>query len=320
MRIVLMGTGPFAVPGFEALINSDHEIPALITRPLVQGRKASKQPPNPSRELGEKYSIPIHDPPSINSQDAIELLKELAADLFVVCDYGQILSSAALATAKLGGINLHGSLLPKYRGAAPINWCLYNGETQTGVTVIHMTPKLDGGPCLARAAIDIAPDETTPEVEHRLAALGPGILMNSIAMLEAWDGESPIGELQDASLTTKAPRLQKSDGKIDWTRTAKQICDQIRAFKPWPGTFTFMQRANAQPLRMIVDTASWKDSAPEAATSKPGTIVVATKSELGIQCKDSVLYMARVQPAGKRVLDVEEFLRGYTPEIGDVFG
>ena len=318
MRIVMMGTGPFAVPTFVALLGSEHQVPALITRPLVQGRKASRQPPNPTREAAVEHNVMIHDPASINSPDAIELLQELQADLFVVCDYGQILSSEALSTSRLGGINLHGSLLPKYRGAAPINWAIYDGEQVTGVTVIHMTPKLDGGPCLAKQELEIETHESTADLEPRLAELGPNLILRSIDLLSNWDGESNIGELQDQKLATKAPRLKKSDGLVDWNRTATQICNQVRAFKPWPGTFTFLQRESGEPLRVIIETAIAKSVDTEDAI-QPGTITHVSKTELGIRAGNSTLFIEEIQPAGKRVLAIEEFLRGRDLKVGQRF-
>ena len=316
MRIVVMGTGQFAVPTFQALIDSDHEIAALITRPPVRGRKASQQPPNPMRNAAQRHQITVYDPPSINSTDAAALLKELAADLYVVCDYGQILSRRTLGTSRLGGINLHGSLLPKYRGAAPVNWAIYNGDRFTGVTVIHMTPKLDGGPCLAKQELEIAENDTALELELRLAALGPSLVLHSIEILASWDGQSAIGEKQDPQQTTQAPRLQKADGQVDWSRTAEQICYQIRAFKPWPGTFAFMQRDQVEPLRLIIDQATWKKT---SGNEPPGTITLVSQTELGVQAGDSTLMIERVQPAGKRVLDIEEFIRGYAPRVGQTF-
>ena len=155
MRIVLFGTGPFAVPSFETLIDSSHEVVALVTRPIANSGKRRKTAENPTRDLGVARDLPILDPIDINTQDSVDQLKSLNADLFVVCDYGQILSRDALGSAKLGGINLHGSLLPKYRGAAPIHWAIYNGDKETGVTIIHMTPRLDGGPCLTLSLIHI---------------------------------------------------------------------------------------------------------------------------------------------------------------------
>jgi methionyl-tRNA formyltransferase len=318
MRIVLMGSGPFAVPTFQALIESSHEILALVTRPLLQGRQAKRQPPNPSRELGIASGLSIYDPASVNSPEAIRLLESFQADLFVVCDFGQILSRGALATARLGGINLHGSLLPKYRGAAPINWAIYHGEQETGVTVIHMTSKLDGGPCLCQNSIAIGPQETAPEIESRLAALGPAIVLSAIQMLENWDGNSSLGELQDQKLASRAPKLNKQDGLIDWNRTAQQICDQIRAFKPWPRTYTNWQRSSGgEPLRLIIDEARAFEQSPTPAD--PGSVVAADKNRLAIQARDSVLELTSVQPSGKRVMQISEFIRGYTPQTGDRF-
>ena len=172
MRLVMMGTGPFAVPTFRALLASPHEMLGLVTRPDKPAHRREKSPANPMREVALQHRLKVFEPESINSPEAQAWLGELAADLFVVCDYGQILSRDILSLARLGGINLHASLLPKYRGAAPINWAIYHGETETGVTVIHMTPQLDAGPCLVQHRTPIGPDETAPDLETRLAELG----------------------------------------------------------------------------------------------------------------------------------------------------
>ena len=222
MRLVLFGTGPFAVPTYESLI-ANHEVVALVTRPIADGGKRRKTAENPTRDLGESHELQILDPPSCNDDAFIETLKALEAELFVVCDYGQIMSRDCLSAARLGGINLHGSLLPKYRGAAPIQWCVFNGDIVTGVTVIHMTPRLDGGPCIVKESLDILPDETAEELEPRLSQLGPAAVEKAISMLSDWDGESVLGELQQPDQVTKAPRLKKSDGLIDFSRTAEQI-------------------------------------------------------------------------------------------------
>ena len=183
MRILMMGTGPFAVPTFRGLVASAHEVLALITRPVPapSGRRKSSQPANPMQELAEAMGVPVQAPESIKSPTAIELLKGYRADLLVVCDYGQILPTAALATARLGGINLHGSLLPSYRGAAPINWALYDGVAETGVTVIHMTARLDAGPCLVQRSIPVGASEDAIELERRLAELGWQAVQEALA-------------------------------------------------------------------------------------------------------------------------------------------
>ncbi len=249
MRIIMFGTGPFAVPTLRSLLDSNHQILALVTRPIQDAGKRRKTAANPTRDLADNRAIPVFDPPTANEAAFVQQLTNLQADLFVVCDYGEILSRDCLGAAKLGGINLHGSLLPKYRGAAPINWAIYNGDEQSGITIIHMTAKLDGGPCLAQAVLDIGLEETTADVEPKLAELGVESVHVAINMLEAWDGESTIGTKQNPQLATKAPRLKKSDGQIVWSRSAQQIVNQIRAFQPWPGSYTNWSAQNLkQPL------------------------------------------------------------------------
>ncbi len=320
MRIVLFGTGPFAVPSFEALIDSPHDIVALVTRPIANSGKRRKSAENPSRDLGVDRNLKIFDPHSINEQEAVDQLVALDADLFVVCDYGQILSSDALAAAKLGGINLHGSLLPKYRGAAPIHWAIYNGDQETGVTIIHMTPRLDGGPCLTSASTPIGPAETTETIEPRLAQLGVQCVMDSIAMLEQWDGQSPIGEIQDQKLATKAPRLKRSDGKIDFTRSATDIADQIRAFQPWPGTFTSWTPEGKSEVRLIIHQAAVVTDQPENKSFAPGEVIVSDKQNLIVQTGQGQLSLVKVQPAGKKPMAVADYLRGNPPAAGQMLG
>ena len=320
MRLIMFGTGPFAVPTFESLLESDHEVVALITRPIADSGKRRKTSENPTREAGEKAGLPILDPLNVN--ESVEELKAFDADLFVVCDYGQILSRECLGAAKLGGINLHGSLLPKYRGAAPINWCIYNGDKTTGITIIHMTPKLDGGPCLVKVETPIQPHETTETIEPRLAQLGVDAVHESITMLASWDGESTIGEVQDRKLATKAPRLKKSDGLVDWNRTAVEIVNQIRAFQPWPGSFTnWHSEKLKQPMRLIIQWASSvdRDSELNPDNLEPGQ-VVSIEDGLFVQTGKGQLSIEKIQPAGKRTMPVADFLRGKPPEIGDVFG
>ena len=320
MRIVLFGTGPFAVPSFEALIDSSHDVVALVTRPIANSGKRRKTAENPTRDLGVARDLPILDPRDVNEQDVVDQLVALTADLFVVCDYGQILSRDALAAAKLGGINLHGSLLPKYRGAAPIHWAIYNGDQETGVTIIHMTPRLDGGPCLRSAATPIEPTETTESIEPRLAQLGVQCVMDSIAMLEQWDGQSPIGEIQDQKLATKAPRLKRTDGIIDFKRSAADIVNQIRAFQPWPGTFTSWTPEGKSELRLIIHQATVVADQTEKESLTPGEVIVSDKQNLIVQTGAGQLSLQKVQPAGKKPMPVADYLRGNPPSAGQILG
>ncbi len=364
LRIVMMGTGPFAVPTFRALLATPerYRVLSLVTRPdrvsperLGSSRSKSAAPVNPMRDVAIEHDLPVFEPDSINSPAAQEFLQQQAVDLYVVCDYGQILSRETLSLSRLGGINLHGSLLPKYRGAAPINWAIYHGERETGITVIHMTPTLDGGPCLVQVSLPIEPHETAPVIEAKLSELGPHAVEQAIEMLAAMLSNSSSSVQatqsvsQDPAQVTKAPRLKKTDGLIDWSRTAEQIVNQIRAFQPWPKSHTFWTPSGKEPLRLIIEAAApastsnllnvGADSHPRPLPAdqgdedacvlrssnsaedgvSPGTVLVSTK-QLIVSCGDGAIELLQIQPAGKRVMTAEEFLRGYSVQIGDRLG
>ncbi len=313
MRLVMMGTGPFAVPTLCGLIGSSHVVAALVTRPDRPAHWREKAPGNPMREVARQHGLKVFEPESINSPEAQAQLRELAADLFVVCDYGQILARDTLTLARHGGINLHASLLPKYRGAAPINWAIYHGETETGVTVIHMTPQLDAGPSLVQHRTPIGPTETAPELEVRLAGIG------SKAVLEAIDklvrGESG-GIEQDSALATKAPRLKKEDGLVDWSRSATDIVHQVRAMQPWPKTYTFWQSGGEESVRLILEKVRTTDASGEEGRAA-GTIFQAHDDILIVACGAGLLQIDAIQPAGKRMMTAGEFLRGHHLSSGD---
>ena len=314
-----MGTGPFAVPTFESLLDSEHDVAVLVTRPQPKVRTRGKAPANPMRESAEAHGIEVLSPDDVNSEAAREQLAALRPDLFVVCDYGQILSKESLAIPRLGGINLHGSVLPKYRGAAPVHWAILSGDEESGVTVIHMTPKLDGGPALSVRTTPIEPDETTAELEPRLALLGVEAVQEAIGMLADWDCEASIGAPQDPSLATRAPRLKKADGEVDWSRTATEIYNRIRALKPWPGTFTHWQRPSGQAVRLILDQVEVLDNETTDKVA-PGTVTVSDGQRLCIATGQAWLSIHRIQPAGKRVMEIADFLRGHPISAGDRFG
>ena len=314
MRIILMGTGPFAVPMARAIYHSSHEVPLLVTRPARVLHGKTQAEANPMRELATLHGTPVFDPESINTDEARAELAKHHPDLFVVCDYGQILKPETLAVARLGGINLHGSLLPKYRGAAPINWAIYNGDAETGVTVIHMTPRIDAGPAIAVATLPISPDDTAVTVEPKLAELGAPLVLDAIESLAAGTAK-PIE--QDRAIATKAPRLKKDDGIVDWTRSAEQIRNQVRAFVPWPKTFTYWHRSEGEPLRLILDKVTAEESSAEGV---PGVVLEAAEDRLLVATAAGALRIHALQPAGKRVLTAAEFLRGYPVKSGDKLG
>lgn len=319
LRLVLMGTGPFAVPSFQALVGAGYEIPLVVTRPSREVKSRKGPPPSPVREFAEENQFELFDPPSINTPDAIARLASTKPDLLVVCDFGQILCSDALAIASLGGINLHGSLLPAYRGAAPVQWALLSGDDVTGISVIHMTPRLDGGPILATAETPIRSDETSGQLEHRLSLLGVAPTLASVAMLATWDGQESIGQSQDAARVSRAPRLDKAAGKIDWTRSARMIDCHVRGMQPWPGAYTDLALASSAkpPMRIAIRTVT-----PLADDSRsggmPGTLV--SDKELLVACGDGLVRIDRLQVAGREEVSAEEFLRGHRLPVGTVMG
>jgi methionyl-tRNA formyltransferase len=315
MRLLMLGTGPFAVPTFRALYATRHSVVALVTAPLRTHRGQPVTPISSIRELAQQQGTPIFDPEDVNAPDAQAQLAGYAADLLITCDYGQILARATLATAARGGVNLHAALLPKYRGAAPINWAIYHGETETGVTVIHMAPKIDAGPSIAQARVAIEPDETAAELEVRLADVGARLMCEAIDLLEA--GRAPSLP-QDASLASKAPRLKKTDGLIDWTRSAAAIKNHVRAMEPWPKTYTFWHRSDGPPVRLILGPLTVVES--ERTDLAPGTVIEAGTGRLLIAAGQGAVMPKSVQPSGKRLMPVNEFLRGYHVRPGERFG
>jgi methionyl-tRNA formyltransferase len=306
MRLIMLGTGPFAVPTLEALAASQHEIALVITRPPT-GRTAAA---SPLQRASESLNLPVWSPDTVNDPNAQSKIAALAPDLLVVCDYGEILRPETLATARLGGINLHGSLLPKYRGAAPVQWAILRGESETGNSVIQMTPGLDAGPLLGQQATPIDPDEDAEQLEHRLAAMGADLVVRVVNELEAGTTK-PI--TQDAAATTKAPRLRKEQGGIDWSRSAIEIKNQVRGLRPWPRAFTYWHRPSGEPLRLNIDRVK---PASVATALTPGTIAQ-TADRLLIMTGGGGLEILELQPAGKRSMPTSDFLRGYRPQIGE---
>lgn len=315
-----MGTGPFAVPMFRAILGSQHKVPALVTRPDRPAHRREHAPVNPMRDVARERGMEVFEPDSINAPEAQAWLREKAADLFVVCDFGQILSRETLALARLGGINLHASLLPKYRGAAPINWAIYYGETETGVTVIHMTPQLDAGPALVQKRTPIGLTETAPELEVRLAEVGAGAVLEAIELLAR--GGQPVGIAQDSKLASKAPRLKKEFGLVNWSRTTNEIFNQVRALQPWPKTYTLWQRPGHEPLRLILERVEpiANIANASAGVAPPGHVIQADEQGLVVACGEGALQVQSLQPAGKRAMSAAEFLRGHPLKAGEKLG
>jgi methionyl-tRNA formyltransferase len=308
----MMGTGSFAEPTFHALLGSTHEVVGLFTQPdrlTGKERGSTRQARQGMKELALARGIAVHQPESVNTAEGVAALQALQPDLLVVAAYGQILSKDVLAVARLGGINVHASLLPKYRGAAPINWALYHGETRTGVTIIRMSIHLDAGDILAQEAVDVSPDETAGELEERLGPLGAKLAADVIERFAA--GPVP-GRPQDKGLVTKAPKLSKEHGLIDWSRPPAAVCNQVRAMQPWPTAYTFLHRRGQEPLRLIVQCARIAKEQTLAGIVAPGRVRVDGEvGRLWVQASSGEwVEILDLQPAGKRRMTAQEFLRG----------
>jgi methionyl-tRNA formyltransferase len=321
MRIVMMGTGLFAEPTFEALLASPYPVVGLVTqpdRPVGQERGSTRQTGRGMKPIALERGIPVFQPESINTPEGVAALQALKPDLLVVAAYGQILSRDVLAVPPHGGINVHGSLLPKYRGAAPVAWAIYHGETQTGVTIIRMTTGLDAGDMLAQEAIAIGPEETAGELEARLAQLGAKLAVKVVDQIAAGTVQ---GVKQDKSQVTKAPKLKKEDGLIDWSRSAVEVCNQIRAMQPWPTAYTYWHRQGHPPERLNIikaQAAVFKGGPP--APRLPGTVQGTGNGSILVAAGTGYVTVSMVQPAGKRRMSAEDFLRGRPRTTGDRFG
>jgi methionyl-tRNA formyltransferase len=302
------------VPTLERLAASEHEVALVVTRP-PRDRAATA---SPLQRAGESLGLAVWSPESVNAPEAQARLAALNADLLVVCDFGEILRPATLAAARRGGINLHGSLLPKYRGAAPVQRAILAGETETGNSVIQMTPGLDAGPCLGQQRTPIDPDEDAGQLELRLAALGAELVCQVVSQLAAGTAR-PIE--QDKRLASKAPRLTKEEGAIDWSRSALAIKNQVRALRPWPRAFTFWHRAGGPPVRLNIDRVGLisQHHGEAASAAGPGAIVEST-NRLLVATGDEEIEVLELQPAGKRAMSASEFLRGNRVVVGDKLG
>jgi methionyl-tRNA formyltransferase len=298
----MLGTKDFALPTFEYLCETNHGVVALITQPdRPQGRKQILIPCRIKTRALER-GIRVEQPEDVNAPDSLALIRELDPDLLVTAAYGQILSKELLSIPTLGGINLHGSILPAYRGAAPVARAIEQGMTETGVTVIRMTPKIDAGGMMAFASTPIGPDETAGEVEDRLATIGAPLIARAIAELVAGTVEILP---QDRSKVTKAPKLTKEDGRIDWTRSNQEIHNLVRAMQPWPIASTYWLRPE-NPLRLIVHQTK-----PVEGEGKPGQVLESQGDRLVVAAGTGAVQLLQVQLEGKKVTTAADFLRGY---------
>ena len=313
LRVVFFGTPEFAVPTLDALLDSRHTVVAAVTQPDRPRGRGQKTSPAPVKARALMAGLPVLQPERLKDPVFIDSLAALGADLGVVAAYGKILTDAVLATPRLGLINVHASLLPRYRGAAPVHRAVIAGERETGVTIMRVVKALDAGPMLSTVRRLIAPEDTSDEVERDLARLGARLLADTTDDIAAGRSrETP----QDDAAATYAHRLTKDDGVVDWDWPADRVHNLVRGLHPWPHAFTFHQGR-----RLILHRSTVMPPAVEeaAAPGPPGTIVEAAGDQLVVATGAGRLRLTEIQGEGKRPMSAREFLAGHRLAPGDRF-
>jgi len=312
-----MGTPEFAVPSLKRLLADGHEVAAVFTQPDKPAGRGHHLHTPPVKQLALEHGIAVHQPARIKTSDEVRAVFEhIQPDACVVAAYGKILPEWLLQIPRLGCINVHASLLPRYRGAAPINWAIANGEPETGVTIMQMDAGMDTGRMLAKRATAIGATETAPELAVRLAELGAALLSETLPGIERG---TVTAEAQDNDAATYAPMLKREDGLLNWGWTAAEISNRVRAFQPWPGVYTTLGGARlhlwrAHPEDVVIT------SEPQAA-SPPGTILRIDRAGLLIRCAaGSALLIQECQLEGKRRVAAREFANGMRLKAGDRLG
>jgi methionyl-tRNA formyltransferase len=311
----MMGTGDFAVPTFQSLYETPHQVVGLFTQPDRTGRGHHRYLQNPMKELALRHQTSVFQPEKINTPESLADLRGLAADVFVVAAYGQILSPELLSIPRLGTINVHASLLPKYRGAAPVAFAILNGDAESGVSIIQVVPQLDAGPIFAVARTPIGPEETAGQLEDRLAKLAVDLVPGVIENISS-GAVRPLP--QSEALATRAPKLKKKMGAIDWAKSAVDVDWQIRAMQPWPNPYTYLHAPGKPPQRLLI--LAVHPLAEPGGEAPPGTPMTIEKERLVVQTGQGAVEVLRIQPEGKRPMTIAEFLRGRVVTPNDHFG
>ncbi len=308
-RVVFFGTPAFAVPTLDRLLASRHAVVGVVTQPDRPRGRGQKTSDAPVKTRARSAGLPVLQPPTLKDPSVLTSLSTLGADIGVVAAYGKILSDAVLAVPRLGMINVHASLLPRHRGAAPVHRAIIAGDAVTGVTIMRVVKALDAGPMLAEVRRPIGPTETSEEVERDLARLGAALLVETLdGIADGTVRETP----QDDSRATYASRLTKEDGLVHWDWPAQRLHDLIRGLYPWPHAYTFLDGSRLILLRSHVVT--------QIASATPGTIEAAERDELRVATGDGGLEILQLQAEGKRPVTAREFLAGHRLRPGARFG
>ena len=302
-----MGTPDFAVPVLSRLIDEGHDIAAVYSQPDRPSGRGRKLVPTPAKRFAEERGIDVRQPQSLRSDDECKTLAALCPEAIVVAAYGLFLPPDALAIPQLGCLNIHPSILPRYRGPSPVVSAILNGDTETGVTIMKLDEGMDSGPILAQERVSIDEEETSPELTRRLFDMGADLLVDT---LPRWSSGDIQAIPQDESHATFTSLVKKRDGEIDWSNSAARIARMVRAYEPWPGTFTHW---DGKQLK-ILEATSMAGDAP------PGQVVGLNDGRIGIGTGDGLLAVNRLQNEGRRPSDAQGFVRGYPNFVGAELG
>ena len=309
MRIVFMGTPEFAVPSLTALLNSDHRVVGVVTQPDRPKGRGQELALSPIKQLALQHKISILQPLKMKDPAFLDALSAWKPDLITVAAFGRILPKTILDLPPRGCINVHASLLPKYRGAGPIQWAIINGERETGITTMLMDEGMDTGAILLQERTPITPDDTAGTLSAKLAEVGGKLLIETITKLEE---DSLVPQQQDHARATMAPLLKKEDGLLDWKLTAEQLANRVRGLTPWPGAYTF-----AKGNRWTIWLAS---ATGQSGSAAPGTIQSTTKDAILVATGKGLLAVTELQPANSRRMTAAQYLAGHPLAPGLVLG
>ncbi len=310
-----MGTPEFAVPSLKYLDESKHNVIAVVTQTdKPKGRKGQPCPP-PVKCVALDAGINIIQPENVNNESIVDKLKELNPDIIVVVAFGQKISSEILDLPKYKCVNIHASLLPKYRGAAPINWAIINGEEDTGITTIFMSDRMDAGEVITQKSLKIDPDETSGELAVRLSKLGAETILESLIQIESGSVESIQ---QEDGLVSLAPKIKKVDGIINWDQDEKRIHDFVRGMSPWPSAYTSFARNNSKERLIILKTERDCPAVSEELPT-PGTIMEVSNRGIKTATRNGSIWIKEVKPEGKRMMSAAAFSRGHDLKVNYLF-
>lgn len=325
MKVVFMGTPDFAVRALESIIEAGHQVAAVVTQPDKPKGRGKEVQMTPVKTCALKYGIPVFQPVKIREPEAVETLRGYQADIFVVAAFGQILTEEILEMPRYGSVNIHASLLPKYRGAGPIQWAIINGEKITGVTIMQMDKGIDTGDMLFKTEVPIVPGETGDTLHDKLAAAGARLIVEALIKIGAGD-VTPVKQ-NDAD-SCYAKMLNKSMGKIDWQMKAGKLDCLIRGLISWPGASTVYRGKNlkiwqeevvSEQERAALEALSENNNGCYIKDAPPGTVVCVEKGAFYVQTGEGILRILSVQPEGKKRMAVKDFLLGYPVKPGDAF-